>query len=135
MDIDLICTWLSDTYWARDRDRVTIERSIAHSFPYAAYDPSGRQVGFTRATSDLASFCWIGDVIVSPTNRGRGVGTWLVGAAIDDVKTRGVHRFLLATRDAHGVYERLGFTPLQVPAVWMERDERALRPRPGDASG
>jgi GNAT superfamily N-acetyltransferase len=132
LDIDRICAWLAESYWARDRDRATVERSLAHSFPYGVYLDTGEQVALARATSDLASFAWLGDVVVEDSWRGKGIGGWLVASVVEHLASLGVARFVLATRDAHGVYERVGFGPLRVPATWMEIDNRATRPSPAD---
>ncbi len=65
-------------------------------------------------------FAWLCDVYVDRPARGRGLGTWLVGAVRDHLGMTGVRRVLLATNDAHAVYARLGFTPLAEPDRWME---------------
>ncbi len=69
---------------------------------------------------------------VDAAARGRGIGTWLVGEVVAHLRSQGVPRFLLGTRDAHGVYAKLGFEPLRVPDIYMELDLRATRPNPGD---
>jgi len=134
IDIDRVCAWLAASYWANERDRATIERSIANSHTYGVYAPGGEQIGLARATTDFASFAFIGDVVVDEAWRGKGIGTWLMRAVIDHLVQLGVPRFLLGTRDAHGVYERVGFTPLRIPAVWIELDLRANRPDLEDVS-
>lgn len=93
------------------------------------YD-GGKQVAFARAVTDSATFCWIADVIVDEGHRGRGVGTWLVEVITAEVGQSGVRRFVLATRDAHGVYEKAGFGALRAPHMWMEIDARPERPDP-----
>ncbi len=128
LDLDRIAAWLARSYWASDRDRTTIERSIAASRTYGVYTADGTQVGLARVTTDDASFAWIGDVVIDETERGNGLGTWLVGAVVEHLRALGVPRFLLGTRDAHGVYARLGFEPLRVPEIYMEIDERPTRP-------
>jgi GNAT superfamily N-acetyltransferase len=132
LDVDRICEWLAESYWAHDRDRATVLRSFANSYAMGVYTPSGEQVALARATTDFASFCWIGDVVVDTAWRGKGIGTWLVGALVEELRVRGVPRFVLGTRDAHGVYEKVGFTALRVPDVWMEIDDRVTRPEPSD---
>jgi len=132
LDIDRIAAWLAESYWANDRDRPTIERALANSYAVGAYAPSGEMIALARATTDYASFAWIGDVVVDAAWRGRGIGTWLVGALVDELRDRGVPRFVLGTRDAHGVYAKIGFTALRVPEVWMEIDERPNRPTHAD---
>jgi GNAT superfamily N-acetyltransferase len=128
LDLDRICDWLAESYWASDRERVMIERSMANSAPYGVYTPAGEQVALARAVTDFASFVWLADVVVDAPWRGKGIGSWLVAAVVEHLGGMGVQRFVLATRDAHGVYERIGFEPLRVPATWMEIDNRANRP-------
>jgi GNAT superfamily N-acetyltransferase len=79
-----------------------------------------RQVAFARVVTDSVTFAWLCDVYVDRAERGRGLGTWMVGAIRDELSTRGVRRILLATADAHGVYAKLGFTPLAELDWWME---------------
>ena len=124
LDLDRICAWLATAYWADTRDRATIERSLATSRPYGVYAPDGTQVALARAVTDFAVIAWIGDVIVDPAWRGKGIGTWMMRAVVDDLLARGVSRILLATNDAHEVYRRVGFTALRRPERWMEHDIR-----------
>lgn len=127
-----VLAWLASSYWASDRSADSIERSIRHSRSYGVYTPAGEHIALTRVTTDLASFAWLGDVIVDEAWRGRGIGRWLVGAVVEHLRGIGVPRFVLATRDAHGVYTPLGFGPLRVPQTWMEIDLRATRPDAAD---
>jgi len=125
LDVDRICSWLASSYWAADRPRTMVERSIANSLPFGVYTADGGQVAFARAATDLASFAWIGDVFVDAAWRGKGVGSWLMQTLLEHLRELGVPRFVLATRDAHEVYRRVGFTPLLDTAKWMEIDGRS----------
>jgi GNAT superfamily N-acetyltransferase len=124
LDLDRICAWLASSYWANERDRAQIERSLAGSLPYGVYAPGGEQVALARATTDRATFAWIGDVIVDEAWRGKGVGTWMMRGVVDHLTGLGVPRFVLATRDAHEVYERVGFALLERPDFFMDLDNR-----------
>lgn len=126
LDLDLVYHWLStDAYWAQGRDRATVERAFTGSIGFGVYRPEdGRQVAVARAVTDRATFAWLCDVYIDPAARGRGLGTWLTGAVRDHLAEFGVHRILLATRDAHGVYAKLGFDPLAQPDRWMQLDNR-----------
>ncbi|MFN2518334.1 MAG: GNAT family N-acetyltransferase [Jatrophihabitantaceae bacterium] len=134
LDMDRVLAWLASSYWASDRSAESVERSIQHSRVYGVYTPAGEHIALTRVTTDLASFAWLGDVIVDEAWRGRGVGRWLVGAVVEHLRGLGVPRFVLATRDAHGVYAALGFGPLRVPQTWMEIDLRSTRPEVSDVT-
>lgn len=127
VDVDRVHGWLSgESYWAAGRERDVVERSIAGSRPYSVLT-DGRQVAFARAVTDGATFAWICDVFVDVDHRGRGLGGWLVDSIVADLKADGVHRFVLATRDAHEVYRRRGFAALEGAGRWMEIDERPTR--------
>jgi GNAT superfamily N-acetyltransferase len=128
IDLDRVVEFLAQSYWASYRSRHMIETSFANSRPYGVYTPDGQQIAVARATTDLVSFCWIGDVFVDAAWRGRRVGHWLVASLVDHLRESGVHRFVLATRDAHGVYADLGFAPLADPTKWMEIDARPVIP-------
>jgi GNAT superfamily N-acetyltransferase len=80
-----------------------------------------RPVGFARVITDLATIAYLADVFVLPEYRGRGLSKWLMECITSHPELRGLRRWLLATRDAHGLYEKFGFTPLKRPEVFMER--------------
>ncbi|MFJ8595955.1 GNAT family N-acetyltransferase [Streptomyces sp. NPDC093598] len=113
--------WLSaDAYWALGRSREKQDRAIEGSLNFGVYETvSGQQVAYARVITDRATFAWLCDVYVDPSVRGKGVGSALVGAVRDETRSYGVRRVLLATHDAHGVYEKLGFAPLERPEHWM----------------
>jgi GNAT superfamily N-acetyltransferase len=135
--VDLVHRWLSEqSYWAKGRDRALVERSIAGSHNYSVFDDAphddsgyddARQAAFARPVTDGATFAWICDVFVAEQHRGKGLGSWLVESIVEDLRHDGVQRFVLATRDAHEVYRRCGFAPLEGPDRWMEIDERPTR--------
>jgi len=121
LDLDLVHAWLSgESYWAQGRSRERVERSIAHSLNFGVYH-GGRQVGFARVVTDRATFAWLCDVFVVESERGRGLGKWLVDVVVAHPELQGMRRWMLATRDAHALYARSGFEPLREPPRWMEK--------------
>ncbi len=122
IDRERLHAWLStDAYWSLGRSRETVERSIAHSANFGLYHPTGGMLGFARAITDQATFAYLCDVYLDRAARGTGLGTWLVGAACGYLDGLGCRRLMLATADAHGLYARFGFGPLDPPERWMER--------------
>jgi predicted GNAT family acetyltransferase len=121
VDVARVHGWLSaDTYWATGRSRETHERAMAASLNFGVYErASGTQVAYARVVTDQALFAWLADVYVEPAVRGRGVGTAFVAGIRDHLAPLGLRRILLATQDAHGVYAKLGFRPLDRPDQWM----------------
>jgi len=108
IDQHLAHRWLASTYWATNIPWETFERACAHSLVFAAFD-AGEQVGIARVVTDQATFAWLADVYVAEHSRGRGVAAALISAIMADPRLQGLRRFLLATVDAHGLYERYGF--------------------------
>lgn len=121
IDAERVHRWLSeDAYWALGRSREKQDRAIAGSLNFGVYDTaSEEQVAYARVITDRATFGWLCDVYVDPSVRGKGIGTSLVEAVREHLREDGLRRILLATHDAHGVYEKAGFAPLAQPDQWM----------------
>ncbi|MBL1107547.1 GNAT family N-acetyltransferase [Streptomyces sp. 5-8] len=121
VDVDRVYGWLStDAYWAIGRPRETHERAMASSLNFGVYAPvSGQQVAYARVVTDHALFAWLADVYVDPSVRGGGLGTAFVRRIRDHLVPLGLRRLALVTQDAHGVYAKLGFQPLDRPDQWM----------------
>ncbi|MFI0894978.1 GNAT family N-acetyltransferase [Streptomyces sp. NPDC020983] len=121
IDIARVHAWLSeDTYWARGRAREKQDAAIAGSLNFGVYDSaSGEQCAYARVITDKATFAWLCDVYVDRSARGKGLGTAMVAAIRDHLSQYGLRRILLATADAQGVYEKIGFAPIENPEQWM----------------
>ena len=109
LDIDAVHAYLTRSYWAAGIPRATVARSLAHSAGYGLYAPDGAQVGFIRVISDWTTFAYLCDVYVLEGHRGRGLGQWLVETVLAHPALQGIRRLSLTTRDAHGLYEKVGF--------------------------
>ena len=120
LDLDAVYGFLSTSYWASGIPRDVMERSIAHAIPFGIYE-GARQVGFARVVTDRATVGYLGDVFVLEPWRGRGLSQWLVQCVLEHPELQGFRRWFLLTRDAHGLYEKYGFTPLAAPDRWMEK--------------
>lgn len=121
LDLDAIHKFLSEeSYWAQKRTREQTETAIEHSVCFGLYHGE-RQIGFARVVSDHATFAYVGDVFVVDEFRGRGLSKWLMQVIVAHPDLQGLRRWVLATRDAHGVYKHSGFNTLRFPDRWMER--------------
>jgi GNAT superfamily N-acetyltransferase len=119
LDIDVIHRFLSEeSYWASGVDREIVVRSIENSICFGLYDGS-RQVGFARVVTDRAAFAYLADVFVLSDQRGRGLGKWVVETVLSHPDLQNLRRFFLGTADAHSLYERHGFRPID-PSRMME---------------
>ena len=120
LDVDAIHAFLTACYWSTGIPRQTVARAVAHSLGFGLYAPDGTQVGFTRVVTDQATFAYLCDVYVLEAHRGRGLGEWLVGFTLADPALQHLRRLILATRDAHTLYERFGFGAPKWPAAYMD---------------
>jgi GNAT superfamily N-acetyltransferase len=119
LELDVIHRFLSeDSYWAPGVTREVVVRSIENSICFGLYGPSV-QVGFARVITDRAAFAYLADVFVLPDHRGRGLGKWLIETVLSYPDLQNLRRFFLGTADAHSLYERYGFRPID-PARMME---------------
>lgn len=122
LDIDLIHHFLThQSYWAQGRDRTTVERSIEHSLCFGVYTQANEQVGFARVVTDYSVFAWLMDVFILEAYRGQQLGQYLLSEIMSYPSLQGLKRWGLATKDAHGLYEKYGFTLLSKPETMMER--------------
>ena len=122
IDFDALYAFLSASYWSRGIPRATMERSIRGSMPFVLRDDRGN-LGFARVVTDRATFDYIGDLFVLPEHRGRGLSKRLMEAIMGHPELQNFRRWMLATSDAHGLYEKFGFRPLAAPDVLMERHD------------
>ena len=121
LDSAFIHNFLSNSsYWAKGRDFEVVQRSISNSLNFGLYK-GNQQIGFARVVTDYATFAWLADVFVLDEHRGQGLGKWLVEVIISHPMLQGFRRWLLATRDAHELYRRFGFTELNDASRWMEK--------------
>lgn len=121
LDIDLIHAFLSrESYWVPGIRRELVERSIANSLCFGVY-ADARQLGFARVVTDGVGFAYLADVFVVADARGRGLGKRLIAFVMQHPDLQRVRRFMLATRDAHDLYAKYGFTALEHPERFMQR--------------
>lgn len=119
IDEDLIHQFLTQSYWAAGIPRDVVARSIRNSLCFAVMQGSN-QVGFARVITDYATYAYVADVFILESHRGRGLSKFLMECIVSHPQLQGLRRWTLATRDAHGLYAKFGFTPLKSPDRFME---------------
>ena len=121
LDVDAIHRFLSEeSYWASSRSREKTETAIEHSLCFGVYH-GDLLVGCARVVTDHATFAYIGDVYVEAGHRGKSLGKWLMQTIVEHPDLQGLRRWVLATRDAHGLYSQFDFDALRHPDRWMEK--------------
>lgn len=120
LDRELVHRFLSErSYWARGVPPEAVNRSLDHSLCFGVYQ-AGQQIGFARVVTDFATFAWLADVFVVEDKRRQGLGKKLIATVLAHPRLQGLRRFMLGTRDAHGLYARFGFKSLTYPERFME---------------
>lgn len=121
LDIPVIHDYLTHrSYWAKGRSIETVMRSIEHCICFAVYDSSDKLVGFARVLTDYAVFAYLMDVFILEEHRNQGLSKLLMDAIVNHPDLQGLQRFMLATADAHTLYEKYGFTLTAIPDKIME---------------
>ena len=134
MDLDAIHAYLTRSYWSEGISKELVSRAMAGSLCFGLFD-GGRQVGFARVVTDRATYAYLCDVYVLEEYQGRGLGTWMTRELMTHSDLQGLRRWALVTRDAHGLYEKVGFAAPANPAGLMEIARPGMylkrdRPRP-----
>lgn len=124
MDIDAVHHYLSRSYWAENVPKSVVTTAVENSLCFAVLvaEASGdeRQVGFARMITDYASFAYLADVYILEEHRGKGLSKEMMKKIIQHPQLQGLRRMMLATRDAHGLYEQFGFTALTDQKMFMQ---------------
>ena len=121
LDIATIHGFLTTSYWAAGIPFDTVKRSIEHSLNFGLFQ-NDQQIGFARVITDYTTFAYLADVFVLEPFRGRGLSKWLMQVIIAHSELQGLRKWVLFTRDAHGLYTQVGYTSLAKPERAMERN-------------
>jgi GNAT superfamily N-acetyltransferase len=120
IDLNVVHAYLSTAYWSPGVTREVVARSIRGSLCFGLYDDAAGQIGFARVITDCATYAYLADVFVLPAHQGKGMGTFLIESIMLHPELQGLRRWMLATRDAHELYRRVGFKELRDPMRFME---------------
>lgn len=119
LDLNVIHEFLASSYWAAGIPREVFLRSVENSLCFGVFE-NAKQVGFARVITDYATYAYLADVFILESHRGLGLSKFLMECIIAHPQLQGLRRWTLATRDAHGLYAKFGFTPLKNPGRFME---------------
>ena len=128
LDVPAIHDFLANfSYWARNVPLSTVQKSIENSLCFGIYNDANKQVGFARVITDYAVFAYLADVFILEAYRGRGLAKWLMACIVSYPELQNLRRWMLATKDAHGLYAQYGFNPLSKPERFMEASQPAAQ--------
>lgn len=135
LQLDAIHAYLTRSYWSPGIPKELVAKALRHSVCIGAYGPDGAQVGFARLVTDHATFGYLADVYVLEAHRGKGLSRAMVEALLAPVEVHGFRRIMLATRDAHGLYAKLGFEPVMDSKPLMQILRKDIYGLPASGSG
>lgn len=119
LQFNVIHAFLSTSYWSPNVPMEIVKRAAENSVTFGIYKNKA-QVGYARIISDCATFAYLADVFILESERGKGLSKWLIESIMQLPELQGLRRWSLATRDAHSLYAKFGFTPLQNPEIMMQ---------------
>lgn len=120
MQLSVIHGYIKQSYWAKNIPLATMAKAIEHSLCFGIFDENQQQVAFARMITDRATFAYLADVFVLPEHRSKGLSKRLMKSIMLHPELQGIRRMVLATSDAHGLYEQFGFKALAKADIFME---------------
>ncbi|MEQ1554287.1 MAG: GNAT family N-acetyltransferase [Ferruginibacter sp.] len=109
IDFNFVYNYLSnESYWSKNIPAETVKKSIENSVCFSVFFKD-EQIGFARAITDKATFGYLADVFIIEAHRGKGLSKWLLQTILDNDELQGFRSWMLATKDAHGLYQKFGF--------------------------
>lgn len=121
LDVELVHQYLSrQSYWAQNRELDKVQKTIDNSFCFGLYHGQS-QIGFARVVTDFAVFAYLMDVFIIDEYKGKGLGKRLVQTILEHPRLQELHKWMLATKDAHAFYQQLGFRETAHPQWLMEK--------------
>ncbi len=118
IDLALVHGFLTNSYWSPGIALEKVQHAIEHSLAFGVY-ADGQQAGLARVISDYTTFAYVADVFILDAYRGLGLGRWLMECVVAHPELQGLRRWTLFTRDAHGLYEKVGFKRSDTPERLM----------------
>jgi N-acetylglutamate synthase-like GNAT family acetyltransferase len=126
IDIDYVHRFLSQSYWSPGVPVQVVKKAMKGSLCFGVYHKN-KQIGYARIVTDKATFAYLADVFIDENYRGKGLGKWLVETILAHPHLQGLRRILLATKDAHKLYEQCGFTSINNPERYMVYNPAAYK--------
>ncbi len=126
LDFDSIHNWITNSYWANGRTKEAMKKVMDNSLNFGLFH-NDKQVGFARVITDYHTFSYLCDVIIDEDYRGRGLGKLLMKEVLEYPPLITMKRWLLFTKDAHGLYEQFGFSKDDMPERTMVKKNPDVR--------
>jgi len=125
--MELIYHFIHNSYWGKSRTFDEQKKAVENTLNFGLFH-NNKQIAFTRVMTDYVFFAYILDVFVIEEYQGKGLSKLLMQNILNHVSIKNVDKWILATRDAHGLYTKFGFETIKNPDMIMEKmSERAKK--------
>ncbi|PKV48211.1 acetyltransferase (GNAT) family protein [Aquimarina sp. MAR_2010_214] len=120
LDLNFIHEFLTHSYWASGRTKEEVMISIKNTLAFGVY-LDGKQIGFARILTDYIIFGYIMDVFIIEEYRGNGYSKLLMNTIMEHSDLNCIKTWMLATKDAHTLYQKFGFKAIDDPTKLMKK--------------
>ena len=120
MDLDMIFTFVKNSYWGSVRTYEEQKIALENSINFGLFK-GGKQIAYSRVMTDMIFFAYLLDVFVIEEEQGNGYGKILMDKILNYPSLKDIDKWMLATRDAHTLYEKFGFEVVKSPEKLMDR--------------
>ncbi|GAA3610048.1 GNAT family N-acetyltransferase [Flavivirga amylovorans] len=120
MDLNLIYTFIKNSYWGESRTLEEQKKAMENTINYGLFH-NGNQIAYARVMTDKVFFAYLLDVFVIEDYQGKGYSKLLIDKILNFPELKNVDKWMLATKDAHKLYERFGFKTVKSPEKLMEK--------------
>ena len=132
LDLKVIHNYLAnESYWSQNIPFEIVKAASENSLNFGLFHKD-QQIGYARVVSDFATTAYLADVFVLKEFRGQGLSKWLMKIIMNHPDLQGLRRWMLATKDAHGLYKQFGWKPIASPERWMEKHNPDVYKKPSE---
>jgi len=120
MDLDVIFNFVKNSYWGTLRTYEEQKIALENSLNFGLFK-DGNQIAYSRVMTDMVFFAYLLDVFVVESEQGKGYSKLLMDKILNDERMKDIDRWMLATKDAHSLYEKFGFELVKNPGKLMDK--------------
>ncbi len=120
MAIEDIYTFIKQSYWGEKRTFKEQQLAMKSTLNFGLFHHK-QQIAYARVMTDKVFFAYLLDVFVFEDYQGKGYSKLLIDQILNTPELSQIDKWMLATRDAHSLYEKFGFTGIKSPEKLMEK--------------
>ncbi len=120
MDLDVIYSFVKNSYWGKSRTLEEQKIALENTINFGLFH-NENQIAYARVMTDKVFFAYLLDVFVTEAYQGQGYSKLLINKILNFPELKNIDKWMLATKDAHKLYEKFGFNIVKSPEKLMEK--------------